>query len=80
LDLERDALLAELRGASGLGGRPRRLGDPTERARKTVTARIRDTLRHLDRRHPELADHLRATVSTGATCCYVPDDSITWLT
>ncbi len=80
LDLERDALLAELRGAGGRGADPRRLGDPTERTRRTVTARIRDTLRHLDRRHPELADHLRATVSTGATYRYVPDDSITWLT
>jgi hypothetical protein len=71
-DREREALLAELRRAAGLGGRSRRLGDEAERARKTVTARIRDTLRKLDVRHPELAAHLRATVSTGASCCYRP--------
>ncbi|MFI7616066.1 ATP-binding protein [Nonomuraea terrae] len=77
-DRERAALLAELRAAAGLGGRTRRLGDEAERARKTVTARIRDSLRKLDRAHPELAAHLRATVSTGSTCRYQPEDPITW--
>ncbi|MFE3449446.1 AAA family ATPase [Nonomuraea sp. NPDC059194] len=78
LDGEREALLAELRAAAGLGGRTRRLGDEAERARKTVTARIRDVLRKLDTLHPELAAHLRATVSTGATCRYDPGSAITW--
>ncbi|TMR94468.1 ATP-binding protein [Nonomuraea basaltis] len=77
-DRERAALLEELRAAAGLGGRTRRLGDEAERARKTVTARIRDVLRKLDRTHPELAAHLRAAVSTGSTCRYQPDDEITW--
>jgi hypothetical protein len=54
------------------------LGDEAERARKTVTARIRDTLRKLDERHPELSGHLRAAVSTGATCIYSPAEPITW--
>ncbi|MFB4315295.1 AAA family ATPase [Actinomadura sp. 21ATH] len=73
-DRERAALLDELRAAAGLAGRDRRLGDEAERARKTVTARIRDTLRKLDDRHPDLAGHLRATVSTGTTCVYTPED------
>ncbi|MFM9368832.1 ATP-binding protein [Streptomyces sp. Da 82-17] len=71
-DRERKALLEELRAAAGLGGRSRRLGDEAERARKTVTARIRDTLRRLDTRHPELAAHLRESVTTGVTCAYRP--------
>ncbi|MFI6293179.1 ATP-binding protein [Nonomuraea sp. NPDC050790] len=78
LDAERQALLSELRRAAGLGGRSRRLGDEAERARKAVTNRIRNTLRQLDERHPELAAHLRATISTGATCRYQPPDPITW--
>lgn len=78
LDRERAALLEELRRAAGLGGRARRLGDEAERARKTVTARIRDVLRKLDDAHPELAAHLRATVSTGTTCRYQPDAPISW--
>ncbi|WP_226961852.1 MULTISPECIES: ATP-binding protein [Streptomyces] len=78
LDEERAALLAELRAAAGLGGRARRLGDEAERARKTVTARIRDTLRRLDEHHPELAEHLRAAVTTGATCGYHPQRMVAW--
>ncbi|MFI6693518.1 ATP-binding protein [Streptomyces sp. NPDC050433] len=72
-DRERQALLDELRTAAGLGGRTRRLGDEAERARKTVTARIRDTLRKLDALHPELATHLRKSVTTGSTCAYRPE-------
>lgn len=78
LDEERQALIDELRAATGLGGRTRRLGDEAERARKTVTARIRDVLRRLDDVHPALAEHLRRTVSTGATCSYRPDRDLPW--
>jgi hypothetical protein len=67
---ERDALLHELKAAVGLHGRDRRLGDDTERARKTVSSRIRDTIARIRQHQPELADHLAATVSTGIWCCY----------
>lgn len=77
-DRERQALLDELRTAAGLGGRSRRLGDQTERARKTVTARIRDTLRKLDTLHPALAAHLKASVTTGTTCAYRPEHTPDW--
>ena len=78
LDTERGALLDQLRAAAGLAGRTRRLGDEAERARKTVTARIRDVLRKLDDRHPALAAHLRESVSTGATCRYTPPGPMEW--
>ncbi|MFQ6854237.1 AAA family ATPase [Streptomyces sp. 35M1] len=77
-DRERQALLDELRTAAGLGGRTRRLGDQTERARKTVTARIRDTLRKLETLHPALAAHLKGSVTTGTTCAYRPEHSPDW--
>ncbi|MFI2350482.1 ATP-binding protein [Streptomyces sp. NPDC019443] len=77
-DRERSALLDELRTAAGLGGRTRRLGDEAERARKTVTARIRDTLRKLDALHPELAAHLRESVGTGSSCSYRPPRGVEW--
>ncbi|MFI1394358.1 ATP-binding protein [Streptomyces sp. NPDC020681] len=77
-DRERSALLDELRTAAGLGGRTRRLGDEAERARKTVTARIRDTLRRLDALHPELAAHLRESVTTGSYCSYHPPRPVDW--
>jgi hypothetical protein len=61
-----------------LAGRGRRLGDEAERARKTVAARIRDTLRRLDGLHPELAGHLREAVSTGTNCSYSPANPVPW--
>jgi len=78
LEQERAALLDELRRASGLGGRDRSISSERERLRKTVTARIRDTLRRLDERHPSLAAHLRASVRTGTVCAYAPDPSVRW--
>ena len=78
LDEERDALLDELRHATGLGGRRRRLGDESEKARKTVSARIRDTLRRLEDRHPALAEHLESSVNTGTRCSYRGDGSVEW--
>ncbi|MGH9136196.1 MAG: ATP-binding protein [Acidimicrobiales bacterium] len=80
LDAERDTVIAELRAATGLGGRSRRLGGDIERARKTVTARIRNTLGRLDQRHPALAEHLRTSLTTGATCRYQPPGPTHWKT
>jgi hypothetical protein len=76
--LERDALVAELAAATGLGGRARRLGDQSERARKTVTARIRDVLERVERAHPPLGAHLRASVTTGTYCSYSPATPTAW--
>lgn len=78
LDAERAALLDQLRAAAGLAGRSRRLGDQAERARKAVTARIRDTLRRIDERHPALGAHLRESVATGSTCRYLPPEPVPW--
>ncbi|RZU53635.1 AAA ATPase-like protein [Krasilnikovia cinnamomea] len=75
---ERAALIDELARAYGLGGRVRRLGDTGERARSTVTARIRDALRRIDRTHPELGAHLHASVTTGRACSYRPATPLRW--
>ena len=75
---ERDALLDELSAAAGLAGRPRLLGDQGERARKTVTARIRDVITRIDRVHPALGSHRRATITTGTSCTYSPPAPVTW--
>jgi hypothetical protein len=75
---ERDALVAEITRSVGRGGRPRRLGDDTEKARKTVTIRIQRALRLLDSHHPALASHLREAIRTGTTCSYQPAQPRTW--
>ena len=75
---ERDALISELTRALGLGGRSRRLGDDSERARKAVTARIHHAIDHLEHYHPDLAAHLRAAIRTGTACTYQPAEHVTW--
>jgi len=75
---ERDALLRELAAAAGPAGQPRLLGDQSERARKAVTARIRDVMARIERVHPALADHLRQSVTTGTRCSYSPPTPVTW--
>jgi hypothetical protein len=80
LRAERAALVRELATAAGLGGRDRRLGDETERARKTVSARVRDAVAKLDRVHPELAAHLRDALQMGTVCCYQPSEPTSWHT
>jgi hypothetical protein len=75
---EKAALVAQLAAAYGLGGRPRRTGDPAERARQTVTARIRDALDRIEASHPDLGRHLRRSVRTGRICVYEPDSPIHW--
>ena len=44
LSEERDQLVAALASAYGIGGRVRRAGNPAERARTTVTSRLRDAI------------------------------------
>jgi hypothetical protein len=79
LDHEREALLAELRRAAGLGGRPRSSGSGTaERARKAVTARIREAIRHVEAVLPALGAHLDRSVVTGTACRYDPADEVRW--
>ena len=75
---ERDALVRELAAATGLGRRDRKLGDEAERARKTVSARVRDALAKIGQVHPELADHLRSSLRMGTLCSYSPAKPVTW--
>jgi tetratricopeptide (TPR) repeat protein len=64
----------------GLGGRARRIGDPVERARKTVSTRIRRTIATIGRAHPELGRHLERSIDTGAWCAYRPAEPVDWQT
>ncbi len=73
LRVELDAIVDELTGALGLGGRSRRTSSDAERARSAVTQRIRSALRRIDGAHPSLGSHLRSTIQTGLFCSYRPD-------
>ena len=77
---ERDALLKELARATGLSGKPRRSGSPTEKARLNVTRTIRHAITYLFTTLPELAAHMDESLVTGVSCCYVPRTNIAWTT
>lgn len=71
--------LAEaLAQALGLGGRGRRLGDAAERARSTVTQRLRLALERCAAAHPRLGRHLANSLSTGHFCSYRPEVPVAW--
>ena len=67
-----------LSGAFGLGGRARKAGDTTERARKAVTSRIRDAIARIGKEHSALSLHLVNAIRTGSFCCYRPERAIPW--
>jgi hypothetical protein len=78
LAAERDALVEQLVGAYGLGGRSRRVGGSAERARTAVRSRIRDALDRIAELNPDLGRHLRRSVRTGTFCVYDPDPEVVW--
>jgi hypothetical protein len=79
LDNQRTALINELRHAAALTGRPRPLGtSTTERARKTVTSRLREAIHRIQAVLPDLGAHLNRSVLTGTTCRYQPCSKVTW--
>ena len=61
----------------GLAVRTRVTGDRTA-ARKAVVMRIGTALKAIETVHPELARHLRNSVSTGRFCSYRPDHELSW--
>src|SRR5207245_6911644 len=58
LEAERDALIAELSRAYGLGGRARRTGEPAERARSAVTQLIRGAVGRIAEELPGVVGNL----------------------
>ena len=72
-EAERDALVQQLAGAVGLGGRDRRAASAAERARVNVTRAIKAALSRIAEQSPALGKHLEATIRTGTFCSYTPD-------
>jgi hypothetical protein len=78
---EREALMAELRVASGLGGRARRTGSTDERARVAVRKAVVAAIDRVGAIDSGLARLLRDRVHTGTYCRYDndPDRPVVWL-
>jgi hypothetical protein len=77
---ERDALLAALRRETGLGGRPRRMSDESERTRMRVSKAIHRALARVTEADRTLGRALESRIRTGYVCRYSsdPGQPITW--
>jgi hypothetical protein len=74
LEAEKQAITDELSRAVGLGGRVRRAGSATERARVNATRRIKDALARIKEVEPTIGEHLEDSVRTGTYSCYRPTE------
>ena len=69
---ELEMLTAELERAFGLGGRERRVGAASERARSNVQRRIAHGVDQIRAASRAIGEHLAATIRTGTYCEYRP--------
>jgi hypothetical protein len=69
---EKEAILAELSRAFGLGGRSRRAASATERARVNVQKRIKEAIARVSEADAELGRFFDRAVRTGTFCCFRP--------
>lgn len=74
LESERQALLDELRRATGLRGRDRTTAPEAERARVNVTRALRTAIERITEVAPAVGIHLQASIRTGGSCRYEPAD------
>ncbi|MBV8360059.1 MAG: AAA family ATPase, partial [Deltaproteobacteria bacterium] len=75
-EAEIKALSAELSRAVGLGGRIRRAGSASERARQSVTHAIKSAIEKIRENHSQLGALLSRCIKTGSSCGYYPDPAI----
>jgi hypothetical protein len=72
LRTERAALEDEIRGAVGLGGKARKAGSVTERARVNVQRRLKDALARIAEADAALGHRIALAVHTGTYCSFRP--------
>lgn len=80
LENELDVLTRALNEGLGLGGRQRMLNSETEKARKSISARVRASIKRIEAVHPPLGEHLNDCIRTGTFCSYSSPEPIDWLT
>jgi hypothetical protein len=71
-EAEIDALVEQLAGAVGLGGRDRKMGSHVERARINVQRRLKDVLQRVEKQDAALGRYLAAAIKTGIWCSFCP--------
>lgn len=79
LEVEMEQLTNELVSATGLGGRSRKTTD-IEKVRKSVSMAVSRDIERIGKHHEKLGRHLIATIHSGLTFRYAPQQKIQWLT
>jgi len=81
LAAELAAVTAEVEGSQGFAGRGRAMRSDADRARVNVTKHVRRAIERIAAADPKLGEHLGATVETGMSCVYRPQDLVVrWVT
>jgi tetratricopeptide (TPR) repeat protein len=70
---EQDFLSGELRAATGIGGRDRKIVAHVERARSMVSKNIRAGLEKIQGENAALGRYFATSIKTGYYCSYLPD-------
>src|SRR5258708_2398827 len=73
VEQEIDALTRELSRAVGLGGRDRRAGSASERARQSIGKSVKTVLERIAQNDAALGDIFSRCIRTGTFCSYQPD-------
>jgi predicted ATPase len=73
VEQEIDALTRELSRTVGLGGRDRRAGSASERARQSIGKSIKTVLERIAQNDAALGDIFSRCIRTGTFCSYQPD-------
>lgn len=75
---QKEDLLNEVKANFGKKGRFRKSNQSEEKARKAVTACIRNAIKRIQKEHPSLGDHLSQSIKTGTDCVYNPGQHTPW--
>ena len=75
---ELNHLIDHLSKSTGLGGKSRKMGSTSEKARTAVTWRIRSAIKKIEKVLPPLGKHLTNAVQTGTYFAYCPEKEMYW--
>jgi tetratricopeptide (TPR) repeat protein len=78
LRAEIEALATELRAAVGRRGFDRKAASHIERARSSVSKRIRFALKQIQQADAAAGSHLSESIRTGHRCVYLPKQKVDW--